>query len=82
MADITLVNLNMLYIRYGEQTERELHIPLGPLYLTRSLEDDGFAVDVYSHASAVVFGDIPADGVVDDARCGTSSNIDSTAITG
>ena len=22
MADITLINLNMLYIRYGEQTER------------------------------------------------------------
>ncbi|HUU17233.1 MAG TPA: radical SAM protein [Sedimentisphaerales bacterium] len=45
MADITLVNLNMLYIRYGEQTDRELHVPLGPLYLTRALEDAGFAVD-------------------------------------
>jgi anaerobic magnesium-protoporphyrin IX monomethyl ester cyclase len=45
MADITLVNLNMLFIRYGEQTERELHVPLGPLYLTRSLEDAGFEVD-------------------------------------
>ncbi|MBC8471863.1 MAG: B12-binding domain-containing radical SAM protein [Planctomycetes bacterium] len=45
MADITLVNLNMLYIRYGEQTERELHVPLGPLYLTRVLEDAGFKVD-------------------------------------
>ena len=39
MADITLVNLNMLYIRYGERAERELHVPLGPLYLTRVLED-------------------------------------------
>ncbi|HNY79162.1 MAG: radical SAM protein [Sedimentisphaerales bacterium] len=45
MADITLINLNMLYIRYGEQTERELHVPLGPLYLTRALEDAGFKVD-------------------------------------
>jgi radical SAM superfamily enzyme YgiQ (UPF0313 family) len=45
MADITLVNLNMLYIRYGEQTDRELHVPLGPLYLTRALEDAGFEVD-------------------------------------
>jgi radical SAM superfamily enzyme YgiQ (UPF0313 family) len=45
MADMTLVNLNMLYIRYGEQTDRELHIPLGPLYLTRALEEAGFSVD-------------------------------------
>lgn len=44
-ADITLVNLNMLFMRYGEEVERELHVPLGPLYLTRSLEDEGFAVD-------------------------------------
>lgn len=45
MADITLINLNMLFIRYGEETERELHVPLGPLYLTRALEDAGFEVD-------------------------------------
>jgi radical SAM superfamily enzyme YgiQ (UPF0313 family) len=45
MSDITLVNLNMLFIRYGEETERELHVPLGPLYLTRALEDAGFEVD-------------------------------------
>jgi radical SAM superfamily enzyme YgiQ (UPF0313 family) len=45
MADITLVNLNMLYLRYGEQAERELHVPLGPLYLARALEDAGFEVD-------------------------------------
>jgi len=44
-ADITLVNLNMLFIRYGEGIERELHVPLGPLYLTRALEDAGFEVD-------------------------------------
>ncbi len=44
-ADITLVNLNMLFMRYGEEVERELHVPLGPLYLTRALEDAGFQVD-------------------------------------
>ena len=44
-ADITLVNLNMLFMRYGEEVERELHVPLGPLYLTRALQDAGFTVD-------------------------------------
>jgi len=44
-ADITLVNLNMLFMRYGEEVERELHVPLGPLYLARALEDAGYAVD-------------------------------------
>jgi len=44
-ADITLVNLNMLFMRYGEEIERELHVPLGCLYLTRALEDAGFEVD-------------------------------------
>jgi anaerobic magnesium-protoporphyrin IX monomethyl ester cyclase len=44
-ADITLVNLNMLLIRYGEEAERERHVPLGCLYLTGALEDAGFSVD-------------------------------------
>jgi radical SAM superfamily enzyme YgiQ (UPF0313 family) len=44
-ADITLVNLNMLFMRYGEEVERELHVPLGCLYLTRALETAGYAVD-------------------------------------
>jgi anaerobic magnesium-protoporphyrin IX monomethyl ester cyclase len=44
-ADITLINLNMLLIRYGEDAEKELHTPLGCLYLTRALEDSGFSVD-------------------------------------
>ena len=44
-ADITLINLNMLFMRFGEEVERELHVPLGPLYLTRALEDAGLAVD-------------------------------------
>ena len=45
LADITLVNLNMLLVRYGEKVERELHLPLGCLYLTRALEQAGFSVD-------------------------------------
>ena len=45
-ADITLVNLNMLFMRYGEQVERERHVPLGCLYLTRALEVAGFTVDL------------------------------------
>jgi len=44
-GDITLVNLNMLFMRYGEEIERELHVPLGCLYLTRALENAGFEVD-------------------------------------
>ncbi|MBA7572774.1 hypothetical protein ES708_14560 [subsurface metagenome] len=44
-ADITLINLNMLYIRYYDSVEKELHVPLGPLYLTRALEDAGLTVD-------------------------------------
>src|SRR5512144_1235107 len=44
-ADLTLINLNMLFMRYGEQIERERHVPLGCLYLTRALEAAGFTVD-------------------------------------
>ena len=44
-TDLTLLNLNMLYLRYYESIEREFHIPLGPLYLARSIEDAGFHVD-------------------------------------
>jgi anaerobic magnesium-protoporphyrin IX monomethyl ester cyclase len=44
-CDITLLNLNLLYIRYGERVEKEMHLPLGCLYLTRALEAAGFAVD-------------------------------------
>ena len=45
MNDITLINLNMLFMRYGEEIERERHVPLGPLYLSRALENAGFEVD-------------------------------------
>jgi radical SAM superfamily enzyme YgiQ (UPF0313 family) len=45
MADITILNLNMLYVRYFDTVERELHLPLGPLYVTAALEQAGFEVD-------------------------------------
>lgn len=45
MADITILNLNMLYVRYFDVIERENHLPLGPLYVTSALERAGFDVD-------------------------------------
>lgn len=44
-ADITILNLNMLYVRYYDTVERERHLPLGPLYVTSALEAAGFTVD-------------------------------------
>ncbi|RPI60021.1 MAG: radical SAM protein [Planctomycetaceae bacterium] len=44
-ADITLINLNMLFMRYSQEIERELHVPLGCLYLTQAMERAGFEVD-------------------------------------
>ena len=52
MADITLVNLNMLFMRYGEEIERERHVPLGCLYLARALETAGFDVDFRDYQAA------------------------------
>lgn len=60
MADVTLVNLNMLCVRYLDRTEREVHLPLGPLYLARSLEDAGYQVDFRDYQLAEhadLFGD-------------------------
>ncbi len=45
MHDITVVNLNLLYIRYFDTIDRERHVPLGPLYITSALEKAGFSVD-------------------------------------
>ncbi|HEY3354215.1 MAG TPA: radical SAM protein [Polyangia bacterium] len=45
MADITILNLNMLYVRYFDSVERERHLPLGPLYVTAALERAGYTVD-------------------------------------
>jgi anaerobic magnesium-protoporphyrin IX monomethyl ester cyclase len=45
VADITILNLNLLYVRYFDVIERERHLPLGPLYVTTALERAGFTVD-------------------------------------
>jgi radical SAM superfamily enzyme YgiQ (UPF0313 family) len=45
MPDVTLANLNMLYVRYIDRVEREVHLPLGPLYVAASLRQAGFDVD-------------------------------------
>ncbi len=45
MPDITLINLNMLFMRYAQEIERELHVPLGCLYLAKAIENAGFSVD-------------------------------------
>ena len=77
-ADITLVNLNMLFMRYGaaggrQETERELHVPLGCLYLTTALERAGFQVDFRDYQT--VASDDPFDMdvflsfVANPARC-------------
>ena len=67
MADITLVNLNMLFMRYGEEIERELHVPLGCLYLTRALESAGYEVDFRDYQLCP--GDDPFDIDVDPKSC-------------
>jgi len=46
MADITFVNLNMLFVRYSDAYDKELHLPLGLLYLTSVLERAGYDVDL------------------------------------
>ncbi len=46
MADLTLVNLNMLYIKYLDgRIHRQCHLPLGPLYLQAALEEEEIEVD-------------------------------------
>jgi radical SAM superfamily enzyme YgiQ (UPF0313 family) len=54
MADITLVNLNMLYVRYVDSVDKELHLPLGPLYLVSALEAAGIDVDFRDYQLADV----------------------------
>jgi anaerobic magnesium-protoporphyrin IX monomethyl ester cyclase len=46
MCDITLVNMNLLYIIYPDGIDREYHIPLGLLYLVSVLEEQGYRVDL------------------------------------
>jgi radical SAM superfamily enzyme YgiQ (UPF0313 family) len=52
MVDITLVNMNLLYVVYGDRVDRELHVPLGLLYLTSVLEEHGYCVDLRDYQLA------------------------------
>ena len=52
MADITLVNMNLLYVVYADRVDRELHVPLGLLYLVSVLEEHGYRVDLRDYQLA------------------------------
>jgi len=59
MVDITLVNMNLLYIVYADRVDRELHIPLGLLYLVSVLEGHGYRVDLRDYQLTI--GENPFD---------------------
>ena len=65
MAHITLLNMNMLYLRYYDQVERELHVPLGCLYLTRVMEDAGLSVDFRDYQLNTYDDPFDADNICD-----------------
>jgi radical SAM superfamily enzyme YgiQ (UPF0313 family) len=65
VADITLLNMNMLYLRYYDKIEKELHVPLGSLYLTRILEDAGYAVDFRDYQTNTYDEPFDADSICD-----------------
>jgi radical SAM superfamily enzyme YgiQ (UPF0313 family) len=48
-ADVTLVNMNLLYIRLDGRVDYETHPPLGLLYLTSVLEQRGYEVDLVDY---------------------------------
>jgi anaerobic magnesium-protoporphyrin IX monomethyl ester cyclase len=64
MADITILNLNMLYVRYFDAVEREIHLPLGPLYVTAALEDAGYSVDFRDYQLCDAAEPFSADAIV------------------
>lgn len=48
-ADITLINMNLLYMNVGGKIDYEAHPPLGLLYLSSVLERDGYRVDLVDY---------------------------------
>ena len=64
-ADITLLNMNMLFLRYYDKIEKELHVPLGSLYLTRILEDGGYSVDFRDYQTNSYDDPFDADNICD-----------------
>ncbi|MHC4661988.1 MAG: B12-binding domain-containing radical SAM protein [Planctomycetota bacterium] len=65
MSDITLINMNMLYVRYYDSVEKEMHVPLGTLYLTRIMEDAGIEVDFRDYQMNTYDDPFSADNVCD-----------------
>lgn len=48
-ADVTLINMNLLYVNLGSRIDHEIHPPLGLLYLTSVLEQAGYVVDLIDY---------------------------------
>lgn len=68
MADITLINLNMLFVRYVDGTEKELHFPLGLLYLATALEKAGMVVDFRDYQFADCDDPFAVDSIAEFCR--------------
>lgn len=71
--DITILNLNMLYLKYFEKVDHEHHIPLGPLYLTRAIEEAGYNIDFRDYQINTYEDPFLIDNCIDFLEC--SSNI-------
>ncbi len=63
-ADITILNLNMLYVRYFDTIEQETHLPLGPLYVASALERAGFEVDFRDYQLQELDDPFSSEGIV------------------
>lgn len=63
-ADITILNLNLFYLRFPEGEDRIEHLPLGPLYATAALEQAGFTVDFRDYQTRPSPGLFTADALV------------------
>jgi radical SAM superfamily enzyme YgiQ (UPF0313 family) len=48
-ADITLINMSLLYIKSRNTSDYEIHLPLGLMYIISSLEQQKFIVDFIDH---------------------------------
>lgn len=68
MADITLINLNLLYLRHMDGVERERHLPLGPLYLAAALEQAGFSCDLRDYQQHVSDDPFSSEAIADFCR--------------
>lgn len=44
-ADVTLININLMYATISDSVDLQLYLPLGALYLASCLEKEGFSLD-------------------------------------